>query len=284
MQKPTEVKSLFRENAIKRLYSLDEIHSTLKVVQPRAWAWIMSAMFLLASILIWGIFGQISMKIEAVGIVIPDEKFQQTEKLISENLHDRKMKLKTLKMLLDQKRVLYNKHYLTLVELEKAEEDYIAAKNDVITPPKIATSYSNESIFLDQNKKKKDLVALVFVKHIEGKKITIGMKAYILLNGLSAYEYGYLKGKVLTVSTYPASKEIAYAYLGNRDLVDEFFSNGSPFIVKIQLEKNNHSISGFTWTTRKGASFTIEAGSTVTANIIYSVSSPFKLLKKVELS
>ena len=91
---------------------------------------------------------------------------------------------------------------------------------------------------------------------------------------------GYIKGRVASVSKYPASKELAYLYLGNMNLVDEFFSGSVPFVVKIKLEKNNKTMSGFSWTTHTGPLFKIESGSIVTSKIVNKLCSPLKLLTK----
>jgi len=83
---------------------------------------------------------------------------------------------------------------------------------------------------------------------------------------------------VAQVSEYPASKESVYSYLGNMNLVDDYFAGGAPFVVKIILEKNSQTLSGLAWTTPQGASFKMGAGSAVTVNIIQHQYHPYELL------
>lgn len=142
--------------------------------------------------------------------------------------------------------------------------DYVTGNKTLFT---LVTSHTNPS-----------LETLVFIKHSEGKKVGVGMKAYILPSNISAYEYGYIKGKIIEISEYPASKEAVYPYLGNTALVDEFFGSGAPFLAKIQLEKSNLNPSGFAWTTQKGTPFKIKPGSTVSVKLITKEISPLKLL------
>ncbi len=122
------------------------------------------------------------------------------------------------------------------------------------------------------------LEALVFIRHLDGKKIKTGMKAYVLPSNLSDYEYGYIQGKVIEISQYPQSRESVYPYLGNMTLVEEFFKEGVPFLAKIQLEQKAGNASGLFWTTHKGAPFKIKPGSTVSVKVISKEISPLKLL------
>jgi hypothetical protein len=269
---------MFRENALKRFNSPENLQSTLKVIQPRAWMWLLLMFIFLISVLVFGVYGRISMTVSAFGIILPLEHIQHAEKVAEENLRDLKAKLFMLQNILEKKRILYKKHYLTITDLEKAEEEYLAAKNDFLNTANKNPNIERPVFDADAALHDQELVALVFVKNSEGKRILPGMETYVLPKNLSSYEYGYIKGRVVSVSAYPASRETAYSYLGNMSLVDEFFYNGSPFMVKIRLEKNSNTKSGLSWTTRGGSSFRIQAGTTVTAMIISKVSTPLGFL------
>ena len=197
-QDVSKIKPLFRENAINNLNSINEIQSTLKVISPASWMWVLTSFFLILGIFTVGVFGKVTMNIPASGILIPADQLQKIDKIMNENLKVRQERLYTIKELLEKKKILYKKHYLMLEELERAEEDYLLAKEDFLTstsertfvPP--VTSQNNAS---DQA-----IDALVFVNHKEGKKVVVGMKAYVLPSTVSAYEYGYMKGSVLNFS------------------------------------------------------------------------------------
>jgi hypothetical protein len=63
-----------------------------------------------------------------------------------------------------------------------------------------------------------------------------------------------------------------------KNLVDEYFLNGPPFMVKIQLEENLHTRSGLTWTSQRGPPYLIESGTMVSADIVCKTCSPIHLL------
>lgn len=178
---------------------------------------------------------------------------------------------------------LESKHNLDIKMLEKSHGLQIVSNQEgVVVGVSIAAgdyiSVGKTLFTLLTDISNKTLDALVFIDHMEGKKIKAGMAAYVLPSTVSPYEYGYIKGEVISISDYPLSKEFVYSYLGNINLVDEYFTHGSPFMAKVRLLASSTSKSGLLWTTRKGAPFKFEPGATVTVKIVSTECSPLKLL------
>jgi hypothetical protein len=278
-EQSNNVKPLFRDNALNSLNTLDDVNNALTVVMPGSWLLIAVSMLTVTGILLWAYFGRVSINVEANGILLPFDQIHETEKHVKEMMADRINKLNFLKELLDRKKQLYNKHYLSEVDFHNAENEYLTAKAELTTLPK--SDYFNTQLFTVRTGISNTVLdALVFVGSTEGKKVSVGMNVYVLPNSLSQYEYGYIRGKVISVSVYPASKESVYSYLGNMNLVDEFFTGGAPFMVKVKLEKNNQTTSGLAWTTKAGPPFQIEAGTTISVKIISRECAPLALLTK----
>lgn len=273
----TPVKSLFRENALQQLNSSIEIHQVLNVIKPASWIIVVCSLLFLAGIFWWVCFGHVVVTVPAIGIIIAEAEFNEAQQLMAENLKAHEEKVSALQDLLAKKQSLYKKHYLTIIEVEAAREAYLASKEEltsitrqnyvVITRPFSSASHNPPPV----------LDALVFVTHAEGKKISAGMQVFVLPNTVSLYDYGYIQGEVLNVSEYPIAKETVYSYLGNMSLIDEFFGNSAPFMIKIRLN-NSATPSGLAWTTRTGPAFKIEPGTTITAKIVSNTCSPIQLL------
>lgn len=274
MSEQININKLFRENALKGLHSEDELQASLKIIKPGSWIIILILILLFVLVLVWGLMAKLEMSVSGSGILLSMQQFQHAEKMMLDNRNEHHARLDQMKIILENKRKLYKQHYLSLIDMEKAEQEFLAAKYNSITDKKFNP---DEPIFGSLTNKHEDLYSLIFVKTKEGKKIRKGMTAYLLPNIFSEYEYGYIKGEVLDVSRYPASKEVVYSYLGNINLVDEFFYEGSPFLVKIKLKRNTKTNNGYAWTTNNGPQFDLDAGTTVTAKIIYQTSSPVNL-------
>jgi hypothetical protein len=272
---------LFRQNAINSLNAINDIQGSLKVIQPGYWLIILAFLSILIGVGIWSMYGKVSLIVEGKGIFIPSDKVQKSETFFVESLKDREQAMNSIKEILDRKKELYRDHFLTSVELAQSEKEYVIAKEESASPLK--GSYINiqrPSFKVDVTASSPEMEALVFVGHIEGKRISAGMKVYILPGTLSPYEFGYIVGHITSVSEYPASKEWVYSYLGNMNLVDDFFSGEAPFIVKIKLDVNAKTKSGLSWTTKNGSPFKIDEGTSVSAKIVYKESHPYQLLTK----
>ncbi len=273
-------KTLFRENAINSLNNVsEEIQACLKIVNVTSAGLIFALILALLAVVVWGVWGKVSITIPGSGIILAAEDLQRSENRLADSLKDRKEKMLFLEHLYAKKIKLYQKHYLTIVDLEKAKEEYQAAKEDLANVTKGNYLNISKPVFVNKpTSRHADLEALVFISHDEGKKVAVGMMVYLLPSTLSLFQYGYIMGEVINVSEYPASKESVYSYLGNMNLVDEFFMTGVPYLVKIKLIKNIMNKSGLEWTSKLGSPFQIEPGATLTANIISKNCSPLQLL------
>jgi hypothetical protein len=274
------VKSLFRANAIKNFNSLEEVSSSIKIIKPSAWLWMAIFLLMLTSAGIWVFCGRIEFTTDSEGIILPEHELKRSEFLFITHVKEHQEKIAVLKQLVINKEKMLKKGYITLVDYEQTKSDYEAAEKDLthVSSESYLSSlhplYSTTSSLFHSE----ELTALVFIDPSQGKNVMAGMEAYILPSGLSAYEYGYIKGKVISVSEYPVSKEIVFSYFGNANLVDEFFKNGAPYMAKIMLLKNSQIPSGFAWTTKHGPNFNMYAGSMATVKIIYQQCSPWRLI------
>lgn len=257
---------LFRQNAINHLNARDEFHTELKIIRPAEWIWIVMSVLLLSGMFLWCFWGVVTISINAQGIVFSAEKIAEVDRLMDQMAKEQINKVAILKDLFDKKRTLFAKHYITLDELLKAKQEYLNAKESLSNPDHFI---SLSDVLSDQaiNNPNAILDALVFVNARQGKRISAGMEVNLLPSAQSIYESGYRHGTVMSISDYPVSKKIAYAYLGNMNLVDDFFINGAPFMVKIRIQK-----------TKQRVDLNIQPGAVITAKIIYKKCAPVKFL------
>jgi HlyD family secretion protein len=187
-----------------------------------------------------------------------------------------------------QQRVLENEHALANKILEKSRDSKIVsiANGKVMSCNVSPGDYVHAGkILFNQIVENSDnkLESLVFINHLLGKKVRVGMEVYVLPSMISSYSYGFIKGHIISISEYPSSKESVQAYLGNTDLVDEFFQGGVPFAAKVKLETDASTASGLAWTIKQGAPFAVEAGTVVATTIVIRRCAPFQLFKQSAL-
>jgi len=101
---------------------------------------------------------------------------------------------------------------------------------------------------------------IMYVRAEEGKKIMPGMEAMISPTIVKKEEYGYMLGRVVSVSEYPATSRGMLYTLGNEDLVQTLAAQGASFELHIDLIVDDSTQSGFKWSSPKGPPLKINSG------------------------
>lgn len=124
----------------------------------------------------------------------------------------------------------------------------------------------------------KGLDALVYLPPQLGKQVKVGMLAQVAPTTMEKAEFGSIYGKVISVSPFPATPEAILATLQNQDLVKKFTQKEPPIEVRIQLETNLTTFSGFKWSSSQGPQQTITPGTLATAMITIRKQPPITLV------
>ena len=132
---------------------------------------------------------------------------------------------------------------------------------------------------VEQTSDDENLEAIVYVGGTEGKRIQPGMKVKLAPSTVEVEEYGFIWGTVTFVSEYPSSHQGILRVLGNESLAKTFMSgNGPPIAVRLSLDIDPSSFSGFKWTSGDGPPTMIRTGTLCEARIEVDESSPMEIL------
>lgn len=126
--------------------------------------------------------------------------------------------------------------------------------------------------------KDQELIALVFIPALDGKKIKPNMKAQITPTNIKKEEYGSMLGTVSSVSNFPTTPEALASLLHNKELEKYFSEAGAPIMTRVNLTPDAQTPSGYKWTSSKGPDETISAGTLVLADITTRTQSPISLI------
>jgi HlyD family secretion protein len=320
-------KPIFREKALERLASPENLHELVPLVTIKSWlAWGFLA-FLLLGLGIWAFWGEIPKTVKGKGILIQSGgvtdiivtnngfidkilvKEGQNIKLgdtlaivitpeIQQQIQNIKYKIidiENKKNKLDAKETQKITAFENLINQQKSELKEL--ENKLATSAYIRSNYQGKiieittkkgqivesgnslmSVELLEDKNIPELEALIYISSEEGKKITQGMHVRIAPSTIKTEEHGYLTGKVLQVSEYPATRQGMLRVLGNAELVQTFSQNGAPTAVIVKLEKANNP-SGFNWTASNAPKTEIKSGTLCEAFIVTAKQKPIELLK-----
>jgi len=122
------------------------------------------------------------------------------------------------------------------------------------------------------------LEAVVYVPVEKGKLILPGMDVNISPTTVKKEEHGFMLGKVVSVSEYPASAEGMRLTLGNAELVQRLMGNSAPLEVRVNLINDNITQSGYKWSTPQGPPLKIDSGTLCTGEVKVSQKRPISMV------
>ncbi|WP_434510697.1 NHLP bacteriocin system secretion protein [Desulfitobacterium sp. AusDCA] len=302
--------SIFREVSLKRLSSPEQLDQLINVTSPRAWLALIAISLLLISAIVWGLFGSIPTKIEGQGILLNNggvftlkhhtsgrvtnvrfkigeivkkgdviariEVPELVEKINSLQNTQREMELKQAdktpeykaleQQLLDLREELDYKSQI-ISNIGGRILDLNIEEGSIIQPGEnLAT--------LEQQDETIKMEAVIYVPAEQAGEILPGMEVQISPTIVNKEEYGYMLGRVNSVSKYPATTQSMMKTLGNENLVALLSGKGAPLMVKIDLIPDGSTKSGYQWSSPAGPPITINSGTLIQGDIVIKTEKP----------
>ena len=121
------------------------------------------------------------------------------------------------------------------------------------------------------------LLAVGFIPMV-GKKVMPNMVAQISPATVKREEYGYMLGRVMSVSGLPTTRAGMMRLLNNDILVQQLVAKGAPFTIEMDLHKNPQSPSGFLWSSGVGPPVGIESGTLCDVRIVVQEQRPMHFI------
>ncbi|MTI81653.1 MAG: NHLP bacteriocin system secretion protein [Firmicutes bacterium] len=124
----------------------------------------------------------------------------------------------------------------------------------------------------------KGLELVMYIPAEEGKKILPGMEAQVSPTIVKKEEYGYLLGRVVSVSDYPATFQGMMRILGNEELVNKLAGQSTALEVRIDLVVDEDTVSGYKWSTPQGPPIKITSGTLCSGSVTINEQKPISLV------
>ncbi len=122
------------------------------------------------------------------------------------------------------------------------------------------------------------LEVLVYLPSLQAKAVQPGMEAEISPSTVKREEFGFIRGKVVYVGEFPASSDALMRNFQNETLVRSIMAGGPVTEVRVTLERDASSLSGFKWSSSRGPAITISSGTLSTVQVITRRQPPVSLL------
>lgn len=122
------------------------------------------------------------------------------------------------------------------------------------------------------------LVATMFFPGRDGKRVKPGMMIDVSPSTVKQEEYGYIQGIVTNVSRFPVTAQYIQAKLQNQNLTQVFSQLEAPIEIKVRLIPDNHTVTGYKWSSSKGPDKILETGTLCSGAVTVSSQKPISLV------
>lgn len=137
---------------------------------------------------------------------------------------------------------------------------------------------SGDGIITNATESLQTLEAVLYVSIDDGLRIQPGMTAQISPNSVHQEEYGLMWGQVSAVRGVPSTADDMLQVLGNDSLVSALNAEGKLVEVRIQLEEDPDTPSGYCWTSVSGPPYEIHSGTLGDGVIVVDQQRPIELV------
>jgi HlyD family secretion protein len=137
---------------------------------------------------------------------------------------------------------------------------------------------SGQPILSIQPSAQQYLEVLAYLPSAQAKDVKSGMEVQISPATIKREEFGFMKGKVVYVSDYPATPAALMRNFQNETLVTALSGTGPVTEIRVALDIDANSPSGFRWSTPKGAPVAISGGTICTIDIVTRRQKPATLV------
>lgn len=266
-------KSLFREEALEKIASPDELDRLMPVTSPRGWLALIALLALVLAALLWGVFGRIPVEVNGdAGILLHGdarhEAVSQTSGLVTD------LRVETGDSVQEGQVVA------RIRPNEGAETDVVS-----LFDGEVEEIHIEEGMLLDRGQQvavieegNEPLQAFVFVPGAQGKQLKKGMQVHVSPSTVNAQEYGFMQGKVTSVSEFPVTEDEMFLLMQNQSLVDTLRTGNDQLRVGVKLLRDPSTPSGFEWSSSQGPPFAITHGTLAAATFVLGEERPVSLV------
>lgn len=122
------------------------------------------------------------------------------------------------------------------------------------------------------------LEVLVYLPSLQAKAVQPGMVAEISPSTVKREEFGFIRGKVVYVGEFPASFDALMRNFQNETLVRSIIAGGPVTELRVTMERDSGSVSGYKWSSSRGPEITVTSGTLCTVEVITRKQPPVSLL------
>jgi multidrug efflux pump subunit AcrA (membrane-fusion protein) len=297
-------KKVFRKVSIERLSSPEQLDRMITITSTKSWLILIALGCILVSIVIWSFAGSLAVSVTAEGMLVRGGGIVDISSSEAGQVSDIRVKpgdnIKKGDIVarLDQNEIV--KEITALSDLLKLQKEKQADDTDrkaleqqlddlkkrLVSSSSIISQVDGRVVEVKLNvgdmaapgtpvmsiakegAAVKNLIAVIYVPVEYGKSLAPGMETRISPSTVKKEEFGYILGRIVSVSEYPATVHTAQEHLGSIELAQAFAGDAACLEVMVDLVTDDTTKSGYKWSTLSGPPTRIENGTACNAAVV----------------
>jgi multidrug efflux pump subunit AcrA (membrane-fusion protein) len=263
---------LFRQQALDKLSSPDQLDQTMRVADPKRWIALAAIGVLLLGALVWAFVGRIDSRTQAACVLVPRGGTYKIVTTTAGTVYDVLVErgdqldagepVAVIETVTGRRRNVVAPFSGGVVELLATFGDFVNVGDDI----------------LNFESDEEELGVLLYVPPAVSGQLSPGMQARISPATAGRQQFGFLLGQLDQVAPYPSTRDGMVALLNNDTLADQLYRNaaGTPVEVWVQPERAD-TPTGFRWSSSQGPE-RLRAGTLCTVDVVLAQRRPIDLL------
>ncbi|SDM98357.1 HlyD family efflux transporter periplasmic adaptor subunit [Streptomyces wuyuanensis] len=103
------------------------------------------------------------------------------------------------------------------------------------------------------------LRAMLYLSADNGTAVPVGARVDLTVQSVPSQQYGVLRGRVKAVGRTSQSRQQIAGFLGDGQLAEQFSRQGRPVAVLVELDRSTRTESGYAWSSADGPPYAIES-------------------------
>ncbi len=295
-----EEKKLFRDEALETVSNPEQLDQHVRITRPYIWI-IISAIVVMAILVgIWAFTGNISSGTDAKGVVFPADSVIISNSVSNGVVTDVLVKENSIVEKGDILAVIPNTELLQQIATLQATGAANSASLDALKYQYITSSFVvadkpgtiNGITSLRANVQEGDQVAinvsdqsasntkeiLAYVPYSAAMNFKVGMAAQVTPLNVKREEYGYMIGTVSRIGTSTITEESIVSAMGTKKYITALDLTGDCVEVRIRINVDTNTKSGFEWSNSKGANLAVDVGTVCNVKFVTEAKHPIDLL------
>ena len=124
----------------------------------------------------------------------------------------------------------------------------------------------------------KALEVLVYLPSEKVKAVRPGMEAQVSPSMIKREEFGFIRSHVVYVGQFPASTDALMRNFENQTLVQSIAASGPVTELRVAMQRDPGTTSGFKWSSPKGPAITLTSGTLCSVLVVTREQTPISLL------